>query len=242
MFHNVLAAELLKYKRSLALWLVAVGGFFPVMVALLFVETGDMPVVFETIAAYGLQYFDMLALLLTAVITGQAFVMEFSGDKTNRTHAYPVPRLCQYLVKLLVILLLTLAMHLAFLLFLFALGGVFAQDALTFAFAARWIKLALLTWAGHAALVPLTALIAMLCRNAGAYVLVGIGYFAVFMSFAGSDFARFAPPCVPYEILKLYLRSGRLISSDTAGMLYCSAAVFAALLCAGAVCYLRNER
>jgi hypothetical protein len=241
MFRNVFAAELLKYRRSLSPWLTALGGFFPALVALLFWTTGDAPADWETVAATGLNFFNMLSLLLVSVLAGQAFAMEYHGDGDNRMHVYPVPRGFTYLVKLLVAVLMALLMHGAFLLCLFALGGMAASDALTVALALRWTQITLLAAAANIALAPLAAMAGILLRSAGAYILTGIGCFALYMSFAGSQVARRIPPCVPSEMLNACLASGRVLTPETAGMLAFSAAVFLLLACAGAVCYVRVE-
>jgi hypothetical protein len=241
MFKNTFAAELLKYRRSLSLWLAALGGFFPALVALLFLMTGESPADWETVAATSLNFFNMLSLLLVSVLAGQAFAMEYHGDGDNRMHVCPVPRGLAYLVKLLVAVVLSLAMHGVFLLCLFTFGGMAASDALSAAFALRWTQITLLCAAANIALAPLAAMAGILLRSAGAYILTGIGCFVLFMSFMGSQIARWIPPCVPSEMLNACLASGQALTPETAGMLAFSAAVFLILACAGAVCYVRVE-
>jgi len=241
MFKNVFAAEMLKYRRSLSPWLAVLGGFFPALVALLFLVTADSAATWDTVAATGLNFFNMLALLLVSVLAGRAFEMEYHGGGINRMHVYPIPRGLQYLVKLLAAALLVLAMHGFFFLFTLALGRLAAGGALTAAAALRWLKITLLVAAGNIALAPLAALAGILFRSAGAYILTGIGCFVAYMSFAGSEAARFAQPCVPSEMLTAWLAGGQALTPGLSGMLAVSAAVFLILACAGAVCYIRAE-
>ncbi len=242
MLIHVMAVEALKYRRTLVPWLAAAGGIFPAFVALLFLLTGNLPVTWEALESTGLNFMNMLALLLVAVLAGQTFVCEYHGGKINGSLAYPIPRLLLFAGKLLILLLPVLGMFLVFLLSTVASGSLFIGGRPPAGFIRDMLGLVLLSAAANFALVPLTAVVSMALKNAGAYILSGVAYFIVYMSFAGSDYVRYVPPCVPDGLLKSYLSTGQIVSKDAGTMLAACAAFFVLTLCIGAVWHARWER
>jgi bacitracin transport system permease protein len=242
MLYGVLVSEALKYKRTLIPWLVLVGGFFPVLVASLFLLTGGSSVTWEALAGTSFNFMNMLALLLVAVIAGHAFVTEYNESRINKLFAYPVPRIVFYLVKLLVVLLAVLGMYLVFLAFAAVSGWLMTGGGLPEpGFAADMPRLLLLTAAANFSLAPLTAVLCMMLKNDGAYILAGIGYFIFFMSFAGSEYGQYILPCIPDKLLQDYLTTGQLMSANTGSLLAICAAAFLILSGIGAACYVWQE-
>jgi hypothetical protein len=241
MLYQAFYTEILKYKRTLIPWLVLVGGSFPVLVALLFLLTSGVDVTWEALAGTALSYLNMLALLFTAVIAGYAFVAEYRDSRVNMSFAYPVPRVLLYVVKTFTVLLPVLGMYLVFLACVAASGWIFARRPPEIGFASDMLALLGLSVAASFSLVPTTAVLSTVVKNAGAYILAGVGYFIVFMSLAGSECGKYAPPCVPDRLLKDYLASGHLVSADAGGMLLACAAVFLLAFVLGAALYTRLE-
>jgi bacitracin transport system permease protein len=242
MVWSVMATEVLKYRRTLVPWLAAAGGFFPLLVALLYLLTGSAPITWESLALTGLGFMNMLALLLVAVCAGHAFVSEYRDSRVPMLFAYPVPRIMLYTVKLIVILLPVLGMYAVFGAFTVVSGAIFAGGRpLAPGFATDMLGLLLFSVAANYALVPMTVVVSVAVKNAGGYILAGICYFIVFMSFAGSELGRYAPPCVPDRLVKDYLATGKLVSAETAGLLGACAAAFLLMSCVGALVYARGE-
>jgi len=241
MVFQVFGAEIMKYRRTFIPWLVVVGGFFPVFVALLFLLTNDIAVSWEILGSMSLNFMNMLALLLVAVFAGHAFTSEYRDSRINQTFIYPVPRFTLYIVKFLIVCLFVLSMFLAFMVFLAAAGCVFAGELPDSHFAGDYMLLLLLTAAADIAIVPVTAAISVAAKNAGSYILAGVAYFITYMSFAESDAGRYIIPCVPDRLLKDFFATGQLISADTGGMLLTGAAVFLLAFCLSAACYTRWE-
>jgi hypothetical protein len=242
MLMQVMAAEALKYRRTLVPWLAVSGGVFPAFVALLFLLTGGAAVTWNALAVTGLVFMNMLALLLVAVFAGHAFVSEYHGGRINGLLAYPVPRLLLYVGKLLVLSLPVLCMYIVFLASTAVFGALFVGvRALEQGFALDMLGLVLLAAVVAYALVPLTALVGMVVKNAGGYILAGICYFILFMCFAGSEYGRYITPCVSDALLKAYTSTGRLVSAEDGGMLAVCVAVFFITACIGAAWYARRE-
>jgi hypothetical protein len=242
MLVHVMAAELLKYRRSLAPWLMAAGGVFPAFVALLFLLTGGGGVSGERLAFQGLGFLDMLALLLAAVIAGQAFVSEYRGGGVNGLRSYPVPRLLLYGAKLVVLALPVLGMHLVFLAATAAAVLAFAGGASPApGFGADMLRIGLLSAACCFSLVPLTGIVSMMVKNAGASVLAGVAYFVVYMSAAGSRWARCLPPCAADVALKAYASTGRVLADDARVALAVCAGFFVLTAGIGAAWFSRRD-
>jgi hypothetical protein len=183
----------------------------------------------------------MLALLLVAVFAGHSFVSEYRDSRANMTFIYPVPRFMLYAVKLLTICLPVLGMYLAFIVSVATAGCIFADGLPDKYFTGDYLLLVLLVAAANFAIVPVTAVVSAVMKNAGAYILAGVAYFIAYMSFAESDAGRYILPCVPDKLLKDFTATGQLMAADTGGMLLACAAAFLLAFCLGAACYTRWE-
>jgi bacitracin transport system permease protein len=242
MLWGVMATEVMKYRRTIVPWLAVVGGFFPALVALLFLLTGSSPVTWEALAGTGLGFMNMLALLMVAVFAGHAFVSEYRDSRVSMLFAYPVPRIMLYTVKIVAVIFPVLGMFLVFYASTAVAGLVFAGGQPNApGFAADMLGLLLLAAAASFSLVPMTVVVSVAVKNAGGYILAGVVYFIAYMSLADSEYGTYAPPCVPDRLLKDYLAAGKLVSTDTGGMLAVCAAAFLLMFCVGALCYARWE-
>ena len=202
---------------------------------------GSDAVTWERVTLIGMNFLNMLSLLLVSVIAGYPFVFEYHSGKTNISHTYPVPRQAQYFVKLFVIMLMVLALHIVFYIFITALGFIFAEDVFSAPYVIKTLKLTLLISATGYMLVPFTAILSIIFKNAGSFILAGVFYFILYMSFANTSYSKYVLPCAADNILKGYISTGELVSADATGTLVVSAVVFAVLVLAGAVCYSRIE-
>jgi hypothetical protein len=241
MAFQVFYVEIMKYRRTMIPWLSAVGGLFPVFVALMFMLTSRVTVTWEALAAISLNYMNMLALLFIAVFSGFTFISEYGECRINTSFSYPVPRILLYAMKYIAVCLPVSGMLLAYAMALSAAGWIFTGKLPAASFTSEHLLLLLLTAAGYVVLVPITAAVSIVIKNAGAYILTGVGFFLLFMSFAGSAADKFLPPCVPDRFLQNYLAAGQLISAETTGMLLVCAAFFLAAFGLGVICYVRLE-
>ena len=241
MLVSVAYTEVLKYRKTLVPWLAVAGGLFPPFVAALFLLTANSPFSWEMLTETSLRFMNMLALLLIAVFAGHAFVSEYRDSRVNRLFTYPVPRFMLYAVKLIVAFLPVLGMYCVFAAATLASGWIFAGGPPDSGITASYLLLVLLVAASGLAVVPVTAFMSMMVKNDGSYILAGIGYFIIYMSFADSDISRLVPPCIPDRLLMDYMKTGHVFSTKTGEMLLACAAIFLLAFCLGAVCYAKRE-
>lgn len=241
MFFNLIPIELKKYKRTVLPWLIAAGGLLTSGTAIIMVSTENQQVNWETYAVQGLNFMNLLALLLVAVFTGFVFTGENSNNIDNILFTYPVSRIRFFLSKFIVLLLFTLLLYLAFLFFAMLLGLLVIGSFPEWKIILKLLQISLILSAVNFILVPVTTFITILVKGAGTYLFTGMAYFILYISFINTDFSMYFPVCLPDKLLFGYFNPGIMSSSEFITILTVCAITFLFAFIISAVSYTRQD-
>ncbi len=240
MFLQLVCTETVKYKRTMIPWLVVCGGFFVSFVAFMMVVS-DSQINWEVLIARELSLANNLALLFTAVFSGYVFTNEFHNHLSGTIFTYPVSRLKLYLAKNLVVLLMVVCYYLAFLVLTIFLGVIKMDGLPSTGILLKFIKFIFILSGANFVLVPVTAFISNIVKSPGTYVLTGMSYFLVYVSFFGSDYSLYVPPCIPDSLTFNYFVSEYMSKTDINGMIIVSSMTFLFSFIIDAFCYSRRD-
>jgi bacitracin transport system permease protein len=241
MFLELVYTELIKYKRSVVIWIIGIGGFLSAVTALLLVSTENSKVRWEVLIGRGMNIMNLLALLLVAVFTGYVFVTEYQESIISILFTYPVSRFKLYIVKYVVIFLFVNFLYLIFFLSTMLLGFIYMGEFLSMGLLLKFIKLTFEVSTFNFVLVPITALFSIIIKEMGTYILVGMSYFIVYIGFIHSDYSLFIPSCIPDKLVVNYFSSGYISKTDFIGIVIVSVVIFSVAFLISAFCYLKSD-
>lgn len=241
MFTALVYTELIKYKRTILPWMIGIGGFMTAGTALLFVSNENSQVSWNALATTSLNCMNILALLLVAVFTGYVFIGEYHENTASILFTYPVSKSKIYVVKYFVVLLLVISLYLIFFLSTILFGFIDIGAFPSLGFFLKFIKLTFLMSIMNFVLVPVTALISMIIKGIGTYILVGMSYFLVYISFINSDYSLFIPTCIPAKLVSNYFISEYISKADFRGIVIVCAVTFLSTFFIGAVYYSKSD-
>jgi bacitracin transport system permease protein len=237
MYVSVLYTELIKYKRSIIPWIILLGGFLSGTTTILIVSTDSTKVNWQVLVSRGLNIINILALLLVAVITGYVFITEYHESTIGILFTYPVSRIKLYIVKCFVILLFVILLYLTFFLSTILFGFINIDGFPQMSFVLKFIEAVFLASALNFMLVPFTALISIIVKEIGVYIIVGMGYCIAYMSFINSDYSLFIPVCIPDKLVSNYFSSLYISKGDFRCIIIISAVTLLTAFIAGSIYY-----
>jgi hypothetical protein len=237
MFIRLILAELLKYKRTFIPWMIIIGGGLAAVTSFLQVSTDYSKVTWELLAQSGFFCLNLLALLLTSIFAGIVFIGEYHEGMSGILFTYPIPRIKLYITKYVVTFLMVISLYAVFFISTVVIGLISIGSFPSSEFMVKLIKLTALIIAVNFVLLPLTALISMVIKAIGTYILVGMGYFLVYASFNSSDFSAFVPPCLSSKLAINYLAAECIKKSDYPGIIAVSLITFFCAFIIGAFYY-----
>jgi bacitracin transport system permease protein len=207
MFINLFYIELLKYRKSILPWMIVLGGFFPAVVAATMVLNTNPSAEWDTLIITSLNYMNLLAMLLLAVITGYIYTEEYQAKTISILFTYPVSRFRLYLNKFTVLLFITFLIYLILYLSTLGLGLMFLKNAPAAGLLREFIKPGILMVLIYISLIPLTSLISLLGKGTGASAAAGICYLIINFTFNTSNWNVFLPVCIPYTVVMKYFNN-----------------------------------
>jgi hypothetical protein len=221
--------------------MIGIGGFLTAGTALLFVSTENSQVSWNALATTSLNCMNLLALLLVAVFTGYVFIGEYHENTASILFTYPVSKLKIYVVKYFVVLLLVIILYMIFFLSTMFFGFTNMGSFPTMGFLLKFIKLTFLMSVVNFVLVPITALISMIIKGIGTYILVGMGHFLVYISFINSDYSLYIPTCLPAKLVSNFFISEYISKADFRGIIVVCSVTFLSTFFVGAVYYAKSD-
>ncbi len=241
MFPGLVSIEIKKCKRTFIPWMILIGGVLTAFIAFMMTSYGNYEKSWANLAAMGLNFVNLLALLLVAVFSGYVFVTEYHESTISILFTYPVSRLKLYVAKYSVILFWVIILYLIFFVSIMGIGFLSMRQLPQTDFLIKFIKLMPLIIISNFVLVPVTVLMSIVIKGIGTYILAGMGYFVAYMSFISSDSGVYMPPCIPDKLAKNYMVMEYMGKADFRAMIIVSAVTFLSAFLIGAVCYCRNE-
>jgi bacitracin transport system permease protein len=241
MFPELIQIEIKKYKRTFIPWMILVGGVLPVFTAFMMMSNGIYVKSWSSFAAMGLNYVNLLALLLVAVFSGYVFVTEYHENIIGILFTYPISRLKLYVAKYIVILLMVCMLYLVFFISSIMMGFLYTGSFPQTDFLLKFVKIVFLMTIANYMLSPVTVIISIVITGIGTYILAGIGYFIVYISFINSDLGIYIPPCIPDKLVGNYMVTEYISKADFITIIIISTVTFFSTFFIGAVCYYRDE-
>ena len=226
MFVRLIMAELSKYKRTFIPWVIVLGGLLAAGTAFLQVSTDYSEVTWKLLAQSGFFCMNLLALLLTSIFAGVIFIGEYHEGMSGILFTYPVSRLKLYITKFVAAFLMVISLYIMFFISTMVIGFISIGSFPAREFMEGLIRLTALVIVANFVLLPLTALISLVVKAIGTYILVGMGYFLVYASFNSSDFSTFIPPCLSSKLTFDYLTAQCINKSDYPGIIAVSMVTF----------------
>lgn len=241
MILTLVLIELKKYKRTAIPWMIAAGGSLPAGVAIFVALTDYQKVNWDVYTVKGLDYMNILALLLVAVFTGFVFAGENTNNIDNILFTYPVARIKFFISKFIVILFFTFTLYLSFSFFtmLFGVLGIGSLPDMTIIF--KLLEISLLLSAVQFVLVPVTMLFIVFVKGAATCLFAGMAYFVFYISFFSTEISLYIPVCMPDKLAAEYFNHGVLSSSDITSIAAICAIVFLSAVIIGAGFYLKQD-
>ena len=241
MIFTLVHMELKKCKRTIIPWTITAGGLLPSGVGIFVSLTDYQKVSWDIYAMKGLNYMNILALLLVAVFTGFVFAGENTNHIDNILFTYPVARIKFFVSKFIVILLFTFSLYLAFFLFtlLFGISGIGSLPGRTTIL--KLLEISVISTAVQFVPVPLTMITIIFVKGAATYLFAGMAYFVLYISFFSTEFNTYIPVCLPDKLAAEYFGHGVFNSSDTTITAAICIIVFLAAFIIGAGIYTKQD-
>ncbi len=241
MFKSLIYTELIKYKRTAVIWMIAAGGFLTSVTAFLLVSSTSKKSDWETYAATGFNCINLLALLMVSVFTGYVIIGEYHGGTISTIFTYPISRLKVLLIKYLIILFFVTAFYLVFIVSALFFGVIHFRELPTGDLIIKLIRFSLVMSGINFVLAPVTAVIGLLGKGAASYLFAGMGYFVIYISFINSDYSYLIPACSPNKLVENYLVSEFLTKNDINTIAAVMAATFLTALVTSGVYYIKSD-
>lgn len=241
MFLSLIPLELKKYKRTILPWLIAGGGLLSSGTAAIMAMTENKAVNWEAYAVSGLNFTNLLALLLLAVFTGFVFAGENSNHLDNILFTYPISRIRFFLSKFFVLLFFSVLLYLVFFFFTILFGLLMIDGKLEIKFCVKLLEISLILSAVNLILVPVTTLVTILFKGTGTYLFAGMAYFMLYISFINTDIGRYIPTCQPDKLSYGFFSPGGMNHSDIITILLVCLVTFLSSFIISAFIYLRQD-
>lgn len=238
---DILLTELMKYKRTAILWMILIGGFLTAGTGFLLLSSEEGPAGWEGYFATGMNCINLLALLLIAVFTGYVLIGEYQEGTAKVLFTYPVSRIKIFISKHFVVFCFVILLYFTFFISALIFGTAYTGELPAGEFMFKMLKFSLLMSVMNFILVPVTSAISLIIKGTGTYLFVGMGYFAIYVSFINSDYSLLIPPCIPNRLIENYFISEFISSAQTINIVVVSALTFIVFLTAGAAYYWKSD-
>lgn len=238
---NLIYTELQKFKRSVMIWLMLLGGFLPAGTALL-LAFGENPVVtWNVLFTNALNCMNQLALILFAVLTGYIFAGEYQERTVITLFTYPVSRFGFFTSKMIVAFLVNFIVYLILCFSTLLLGFIYIKSVPAAELWVQFIKFTVLMALFNSALVPLTSLISMIGKGLVAPVITGMCYVITYVVFIGSKLNVYIPSCIPTVVVMKYFQTGNFGLNGCGDIVITAVITFVAAVIPGALYYSRSD-
>jgi len=241
MLAGMVYTELLKLKRTILPWIVALGGILPACIALLMVSSENSKVTWELLAVSSLNYMNMSALLLIAVFIGLIFAGEYNTNTISILFTYPVSRFRFYIGKLITILIVVIVIYLVLFISTLAFGIAGVKNFPSGEFLVKFFKFSLVVAVLNFVFVPVTVLACNLVKGVATSVVTGMCYVLVYMCFLGSDSGLYIPVCTPSMIISNSFVSNSINATDSRSIILIAGITFLISFLISAVNYSNSD-
>lgn len=199
---DILYSEILKFKRSWMLWLIPIGGLFPVLIVLMAYASPDYKANYYPYYKWEFffdgAYFYLIGLskAVFIILAGYVFTREYQLNTINTIFTYPFSRFKVFICKLIVIFPLVFSVFLASLIFTIISYQVIEHNPLTIDVLLTFIKYGFIMTIVSMALIPSAILVSIIARNVIAPIVLGIINLLCFAAMS-SKVCWFVPVCAP---------------------------------------------
>lgn len=237
---EIICTEFSKYKRTFISWAILGSAFLTALLGV-FMASDSGNTGWNASMAYGIGWLNMLSLMLIAVLTGMVFAGEYMQSTARILFTYPIARWKFYAAKLAVLFCWTILLYAAYFFFAIAAGMAFGAPAPDAQVLSKALILIFTMTLCNFTLVPITALVSILVRGFGSFILAGAAYVAIYFSFIRSGIKILLPMTIPNVIKDSFLASVTLTTADWTTMMIALCIIFALTTAAGVACYAKRD-